>query len=88
MAWIETEHSSIVNLDAMEYLSVGEESGFVELYAHGSIRTHVVCSTLIPEDGYTAVRNRYDRLAVQIAQIARGNAYISQEDIRKMLDKA
>lgn len=87
MAWIETEHSRIVNLDNVEYLSVGEESGFVELYARGS-RTHVVCSTLIPEDGYTAIRNRYDRLIVQVAQIARGNAYISQEDIRKMLDKA
>lgn len=88
MAWIETETGVIVNLDNVEYLSAGEESGFVEMYAHGIVRTHLICSTEIPKNGYTAVRNRYDIVVRQLAQIARGNAYISQDDIRGMIKKA
>lgn len=85
MAWIEDATQSIVNLDRVESLGVEWGEGNMILWANAESGHPIYTeeSTGGKEQG-----ERFHRLAVKIAQIARGNAYISQNDIRKMVDEA
>lgn len=84
MAWIETEMHRVVNLDNIEYLdaNVDSDCDCISLYANGAESGYPIYSEEISD--LEAQEKRFDKLMVEIAQIARGNAYISQKDVERM----
>lgn len=83
MAWIEAATHSVVNLDNIECLDVDINSDCerITLYANGE-SGHPIHTEEISD--LEAQEKRFDKLMVEIAQIARGNAYISQKDVQRM----
>lgn len=86
MAWIETGTDTVVNLDAVEYLSIEWNDGEMSLWANTDSVGHPIYTE--ESTGGKEQSELFHRLMVQIAQIARGNAYISQDDIGRMMEEA
>lgn len=88
MAWIETKGGTlrdskamfIANLDNVQYLVTNAD------YSGGCFLNARVSAERVLTIAESQDIEALNKLAVQIAQIARGNAYISQEDIRRMMD--
>lgn len=78
MAWIEAATRQIVNLDRVEYLSVDWTDGELTLWANGESGHPIYTED---STGGKDQGEKFHKLMKQIAQIARGNAYISQANL-------
>lgn len=85
MAWIEAATQRIVNLDNVEYLSIEWDNGDMTLWANAESGHPIYTEE---STGGKEQAELFHRLMVQIAQIARGNAYISQADIGRIMEEA
>lgn len=83
MAWIETNTDTVVNLDAVEYLSIEWLDGYMTLWANTE-SGHPIWTE--ESSGGKEQAERFRKLMKQIAKAARENAYISQDDVKRTMN--
>lgn len=83
MAWIETNTNAVVNLDVVEYLNIEWLDGYMTLWANTESE-HPIWTE--ESSGGKEQAERFRKLMEQIAKAARENAYISQDDVKRMMN--